>query len=412
MAAVDIPIKSRWAGAEAANESERTRTSYRLFDQEILPSGKLTLAEQIHDIMCREIHSGRWRIGDKMPSISALAAESGLSRQPVQQALENLRKEGYVRQARGNGTFLASVLPDGRIPIGSIGILMLEHPKDNPNGWALHEYDHWRAHAIIREAAERNFVEELRYLRLPCDESAIDKIGGVFSDRVKGIISLQPFAHADDPILPAHRIPVVFLGLPSFNCGPCVALDLESGFYQLTREVIGVGHRRILLCGNEFANTHEMPRIFAGFERSMNEAGLPVNREAYDASLRFVPGQLSTVRDFISSYVNPKTAPAGQAATAIVCTLAGQAMNIISVADMIGIRVPEDLSVVCMVSGPMRVWKPDQRLTGIEYDLDHVVRICFYLLDEQMRTRKSLLSLVRVKALFAKGDSLAPPRKD
>ncbi|MCX7012728.1 MAG: winged helix-turn-helix domain-containing protein, partial [Candidatus Sumerlaeota bacterium] len=111
-----------------ARQKNKTSPPRRLlYEQSILPSGKLSLSEQIHDILLRQIHAGRWKIGDRLPSISALAAESGLSRQPIQQAFDSLRAEGYVRSEQGNGTFLASVLPEGKSPIGAIGIVMFSH---------------------------------------------------------------------------------------------------------------------------------------------------------------------------------------------------------------------------------------------------------------------------------------------
>jgi len=80
-----------------------------LFGQLIVPSNNPTLAEQVYDILCEEIHAGRWKIGERLPSITALAEQSGLSRMPIQRAFENLRKEGYVTQKRRVGTFLTSL---------------------------------------------------------------------------------------------------------------------------------------------------------------------------------------------------------------------------------------------------------------------------------------------------------------
>ena len=65
--------------------------------------------------------------------------------------------------------------------------------------------------------------------------------------------------------------------------------------------------------------------------------------------------------------------------------------------------------MVSLLSGPMRHWRPDQRLTGIEYDLEHAVSVCFDVLFEQMRTRRNLVSQIRLKPLIRHGDSLAPP---
>jgi len=112
-----------------------------------------------------------------------------------------------------------------------------------------------------------------------------------------------------------------------------------------------------------------------------------VERPAFEASLKSDFGQLSIVREFVETCGPNAAAPSG-GVTAFVCSLPSHAMNIIAVADMIGIRVPEDLSVVSLLSGPMRSWRPDQRLTGIEYDLAHAVSVCFDVLFEHVLVQR------------------------
>lgn len=381
--------------------------SQRLFSRTIVPSGRLTLTEQVYDILCEEIHAGRWQIGDRLPSISAMAIESGLSRRPVQQALDRLREEGYVRQEQGSGTYLASLLPKGRTPLGSIGILVArrEENEARPFSTVLNDLDHWRMHAILKIAAEHNYTEEIRYLPENHDGADIDKAGGLFSDRVKGVISLHQFPRVDHTELGPDDLPFVYLGYTGFPGTPCVALDLAEGFFQLTREVIAHGHRDIACFGWRFDVEDHTRQIYAGYERAMKEAGLPVNRDGFEESLLIPPSQLSEYRDYLNRHVGDS------GATALVCAKNELAMNAISVADMMGLAVPEDLSVVSLLAGPMRVWKIDQRMTGIEYDVEHTVRVCFNLLTEQMKTRRNLVSLVRVKPLIRPGDSLVEPRR-
>ena len=386
--------------------------NHLLFGRPIISSGKLTLTEQIYDILCEEIHIGRWELEGQLPSISTMAEESGLSRRPIQLALDKIREDGYVRQERGSGTFLISLLPKGKTPIGTIGILVYRHDAGDTTSLAYQELDQWRIHAILKEAAERNYTEEIKYIDEVHEEVGIDKHGGLFSDRVKGIISIHDFSHKDLTLIPPENIPLVFLGYANFSGKPCVALDLEEGFYQLTKEVIGQGHRSIVCFGaEEYPAPGEMANFFSGYERAMKEAHLSVHYEAFQESLKILPGQLSMYREYIERYIKAADkADRENTPTAFVCSKCERATNIIAVADMMGIRVPEDLSIVSLVAGPMRAYKPDQRITGIEYDLEHTVRLCFDLLFDQMRTRKSLISVVRVKPLIKKGESLAPPR--
>ncbi|MCX7012628.1 MAG: LacI family DNA-binding transcriptional regulator [Candidatus Sumerlaeota bacterium] len=296
--------------------------------------------------------------------------------------------------------------------MGSIGVLMTSHPPESVRSWGYSEADNWRLHAILRQAAERHYLQEVHCIPPGDQENLYSRIGGLFSKQVRGILSLRPFSIPDFDILPSDSLPIVFLGYYAFRDGPCVALDLETGFYRLTREVIRQGHRRILLIPKAYPMPSEMELIYKGFERAMVEAGLSVDREAYEAALRIEWADLRVVREHLAAFVDPKGPRQSQHATAVVSAHYNYALSAIAVADLMGIRVPSDLSVVGMISGPIRLEDPNQRLTGIEYDVDLMVRMGFEVLEEQMRTRRNSVSLVRVKPIIQHGDSLAPPRKD
>jgi GntR family transcriptional regulator of arabinose operon len=384
-----------------------------LLGHRIISSSKLTFTEQVYDIVCEEIHAGRWKIGEKLPSISSMSEECGLSSMPIYQAVERLQEEGYVRTEQGSGTFLAAVLPKGAAPLGVIGVIMVRH-REPQLGLTHDELDYWRMHAIIQEAARRNYTEQIKYVDESYDGRGMDKIGGLFGENVKGIISLHNFPREDHTVLPPDNIPFVYLGYTGFTGRPRVELDLENGFYQLTREVIRRGHRSIVCVGAEpTARVKDSTVVFAGYERAMKEVGLPVNREVFDRSREIPRGEWVLYREFLEQYASafPAAGDSEQSdgtATAFVCAKSHRAMDLVVVADMAGVAVPEELSVVSF-SSPMRTSNPDQCLTGIDYNLDNTITECFDLLFKQMKTRRSDVSVVQVKPLVREGDSLAPP---
>ena len=381
-----------------------------LLGHTIIASGKQTLTEQVYDLLCQEIHAGHWEIGERLPSISSMADESGMSSRPIHQALERLQEEGYVRTEKGSGTFLAAVLPEGATPLGSIGIIMARHDKDMQMARTYDELDHWRMHAIIEEAVKHNYTEEIRYLNSDYDGRGMDEVGGLFGSNVKGIISLHNFPREDDTLLRPDQIPFVFLGYTGFTGRPRVTLDLEDGFYRLTKEVIQQGHRSILCVGAEpTAREQDSAVVFAGYERAMERAGLFVDREAYAQSREITRGDWRGYREFIDRYAAVGTGEGG--ATALVCAKTHRAMDLIAVADISGFAVPDDLSIVSFAS-VMRTSNPGQGITGIDYNLEATVQECFDLLFKQMATRECNVSVVHVKPLVQAGDSLAPPRKE
>ena len=66
------------------------------------------LVEQVHDAIVSEIAAGKLKPGERVIQ-EQIAQELGVSRQPVQQALLLLRKQGVLRDAPGRGLIVASL---------------------------------------------------------------------------------------------------------------------------------------------------------------------------------------------------------------------------------------------------------------------------------------------------------------
>ncbi len=69
------------------------------------------LVEQVHDALLGEIASGQLAPGERIIQ-EQIAKELGVSRQPVQQALVLLRKQGLLHDAPGRGLIVAPLDPD------------------------------------------------------------------------------------------------------------------------------------------------------------------------------------------------------------------------------------------------------------------------------------------------------------
>ncbi len=70
---------------------------------------------QLKQILQQEIESGQLKSGDTIPTEMELIERYGLSRATVRQAILQLVNEGYLRRAKGKGTFVTQ--PPARIPL-------------------------------------------------------------------------------------------------------------------------------------------------------------------------------------------------------------------------------------------------------------------------------------------------------
>jgi GntR family transcriptional regulator len=62
---------------------------------------------QLRELLRGEIVSGRWAVGEKLPSERELCEAFGLSRTTVREAIDALVGEGLLRREKGRGTFVA-----------------------------------------------------------------------------------------------------------------------------------------------------------------------------------------------------------------------------------------------------------------------------------------------------------------
>ncbi len=63
---------------------------------------------QIHDQLKQQIETGKWRVGDRLPSERDLAKTFQVSRMTLRQAIQTLADEGILERKIGSGTYVAS----------------------------------------------------------------------------------------------------------------------------------------------------------------------------------------------------------------------------------------------------------------------------------------------------------------
>lgn len=75
----------------------------------------LPLYRQVKEHLARQIESGTYAPGERVPSEHALVAELGVSRMTVNRAIRELTAEGWLTRVPGVGTFLAEPKPQSAL---------------------------------------------------------------------------------------------------------------------------------------------------------------------------------------------------------------------------------------------------------------------------------------------------------
>lgn len=68
--------------------------------------GRRSLADTVFERIQRSIKSGAYAIDERLPTEHALAAEFGVSRPIIRDALQRLRDQGFIYSRRGAGSFV------------------------------------------------------------------------------------------------------------------------------------------------------------------------------------------------------------------------------------------------------------------------------------------------------------------
>jgi DNA-binding GntR family transcriptional regulator len=78
------------------------------------PNSPKSLSAQVKDDLVHRIVAGRYRMGEKIPSLRALAEEYGVAELTVHAAVKALQYEGVLESTSGRGTFVRAVPADAK----------------------------------------------------------------------------------------------------------------------------------------------------------------------------------------------------------------------------------------------------------------------------------------------------------
>lgn len=335
-------------------------------------------------------------LGGRQPTINDVAREAGVSRSTTARAL---RGTGYVAtEVRDRVVGIAEAI--GYVP--NVVASSLRSRASRSIGMLVSDlrdpfYSELAA-GVAYEARGAGFTMVLLDSRRSESEE-MEAARTLVGLRVAGVV-LTPLTAAVAPFFRSTGVPVVEADR-TFDDGDtdAVLVDNPGASGQLVDLLLSLGHRRIAMLADETEWTTGAGR-FAGYSASLDAAGIP-----FDPSLVAHPG--SDVGDARSTAI--RVLAQRERPTAVFCTNSVLAEGLWRAVTDLGLRVPQDLSIVSFDDAPwMSLVQPG--VTAIGQDTERMGAVAARRLLSRIETPDASAERTVLTAQLLPRGSTAPPR--
>ncbi len=295
---------------------------------------KLSKPERLVEILIAEFRQGLWHPGQRFYSEMRLATRHEMSRQTVRVALAQLIEQGYLYSVKGSGTYVTEQACQ-------------KMPKEDRSVAILVTYlSDYIFPSIIREL-ERELRQAGYSVFLASTSNSVSNERALLKELlnrdIHGII-LEPTKSAlPNPNLDLYeeiarrQIPLISIN-SSYSAldFPVIRLDDERAAFIAGSYLLDAGHRQIAAVLK--ADDLQGLRRFSGLQRALLNAKLPL----LDNHIFWY-----TSEDIANMHtLAPEILHRLEGCTAVLCYNDQLAVNLFSIFQEAGIRVPQDLSVI------------------------------------------------------------------
>ncbi len=326
-------------------------------------SSSKPMYEQIFEALRDQIVSRKYEPGERIPSEKELGEAYNVSRITSKKALEMLTQHGYIVRQPGRGSFVSEQLHNGSVPsppggpAGSLG----KARRDNGKllvGLVMTDfgdsYGTGLVHGIEEASREHDSYLVLRR-SLGVTSNEEEAIRGLLDLGVDGLIIFPAqgeYFNAEILKLVIGQYPFVLLDrhLKGVSASSISSNNVAAAKHMI-QYLFESGHTHIALLTTPPQDTTAIEERIEGFIQAHAESGIVVDRslwmEHITATLpaAFVPENKEKEKDNIKRHLreHPEI-------TALFAMEYNIALLAYEAARESGIRVPEDLSIVCFDS--------------------------------------------------------------
>jgi GntR family transcriptional regulator, arabinose operon transcriptional repressor len=293
--------------------------------------------QQVYSALRREIQSGQWKRGDRLPSEAELVKAYHASRITVGRAMRELQSEGFVERRAGSGTYVRARPSSGALSFGLLIPDLGETDVFEPICQGMMVSPLAREHALLWGSPNGGDSSKAgRALQL-CHHYIDRGVSGVFFAPLEFIADKDEINQTIAEALDQARIPVVLLDrtvvpYPRRGHHDLVGIDNRRAGYVITEHLLHLGCRRIAFVAEPHAAATVDARE-AGYREALYRSDVRGDRSVIH---RVDPADTAAVRAMMSA-----TRP-----EAIVCAndrTAGRLMHALRALDFV---VPRDVRLV------------------------------------------------------------------
>ncbi|MDR3708712.1 MAG: GntR family transcriptional regulator [Capsulimonadaceae bacterium] len=206
---------------------------------------------QLADHLRKQIKRGTLKPGDRLPSQAELKAQYGISQATMERLHASLEQEGLIVRRQGSGTFVAP--PPERIRTGIVGVTGVGFLVDRSFYW-MHILE-----GIRSVATPAGF--QIMLIDPRASEINTDSVDGLFVTGWDKPEFIRTFPNVETVEL-----------ITASGSGSSVVADDFGGGVIATEYLLGLGHKRIAMLGNEGYHISEIRA--EGYKYALKRAGI------------------------------------------------------------------------------------------------------------------------------------------
>jgi DNA-binding LacI/PurR family transcriptional regulator len=327
-----------------------------------MPTAAQPKHRQVFQSLVKEIHSGRLKRGDRLPSEAELVRSYGASRITVGRAVRDLQAQGLVERRVGSGTYVSARQAPGALSFGLLIPELGETDIFEPVCQGMMASPLARNHALVWGSVSGEALSREDRAWQLCEQYIERRVSGVFFAPLEFTAPELDINQRIAAALDAARIPVVLLDrtvtpYPRRGHHDLVGIDNRRAGFIVTSHVLRLGSRRVAFAAQPDAAATVDARE-AGYREALFVADLPVDRQLIR---RFDPTDVSAVRSLMQASPDAIVCANDRTAARLMHTLISLGHVIPADVRLIGI---DDIDFAALLPVPLTTLRQPSRQIG------------------------------------------------